>query len=128
MSGKRRVAPVLELLIDALEGQGSDDGRAAARTLRALGELAAVEVPGRGVFAAAERDEVFSAIERIANAHLGFARRRRAFTAATGRVADFELRDSIQVAATDVRCVSDRAYFLAGIAFGVTLTRLSSPW
>ena len=117
-----RVAPVLELLIDSLDGQGSENARAAARSLRALSELAAVEVPGHGVFSAAERDEVFSAIDRIANAHLDFARARRAFTAATERVTDFELRDEIQVKATEVRTVSDRAYFLAGIAFGMTLT------
>ena len=121
-----RVAPVLELLIDSLDGQGSEDARAAARSLRALSELAAVEVPGHGVFSAAERDEVFSAIERIANAHLDFARPRRAFAAATGRVADFELRDEIQVRATEVRSVSDRAYFLAGVAFGLTLARFAS--
>lgn len=46
MPGPRRMAPVLEPMLDSLEGQGSDDGHAAARTLRALGELAAVEVPG----------------------------------------------------------------------------------
>ena len=67
------------------------------------------------------QDEVFSAIDRIANAHLDVARPRRAFAAATGRVADLELRDEIQVRATEVRTVSDRAYFLAGIAFGITL-------
>jgi len=74
------------------------------------------------VFSAAERDEVFLAIERIANAHLDFARPRRAFSAATGRVADFELRDEIQMRATELRTVSDRAYFLAAIAFAATLT------
>ena len=121
-----RVAPVLELLIDSLDGQGSEDARAAARSLRALSELAAVEVPGHGVFSAAERDEVFSAIERIANAHLGFARARHAFATATERVADFATRDEIQVKATEVRAVSDRAYFLAGIAFGLTLARFAS--
>lgn len=126
MSGQGKVAPVLALLIDALEGQRNDDGRGAARALRALGVLAAVEVPGHGVFAAAERDDVFTAIEGIANAHLGFGGARRAFAAATRRVADAGVRDAIELSAHEMQSISDRTYFLAGIAFGVTLTRFGA--
>ena len=43
--------------------------RSGAGSDRTLGKLSAPEVPDHGVFATAERDKVFSTIERI----LGFA-------------------------------------------------------
>jgi hypothetical protein len=79
------------------------------KALRALGALAAVEVPRHGVFAAAERDELYSAIERVAIAHLRSAESRRSFTAATNWVTDLALRDRIQVTAIEQQIVSDRA-------------------
>lgn len=119
---------VLAALIASLEAQKNNDDRAAAKALRALAALAAVEVPRHGVFAPAERDELYSAIEGIAVAHLGLAESKRAFTAATNRVADLALRDRIQVTAIERQMVSDRVYFYAGLAFGVTVSRLASPW
>jgi hypothetical protein len=119
---------VLAVLIASLEAQKNDDDRGAAKALQALGALAAVEVPRHGVFAAAERDELFAAIERIAIAHLGFADSKRAFTVATNRVADLAVRDRIQVTAIERQIISDRAYFYAGLAFGVTVTRLGASW
>ena len=128
-SRKRRVRipGMLDTIVKALERQEIHNAAGAARALRAFGELAALEIPGRGVFAA-ERPELYQVIEDVADAHLGFSRPRREFSAATHMVSDAELRERIQVSANEAQAISDQAYFYAGLAFGVTLSRLGWPW
>ena len=128
-SRKRRVRipGMLDTIVEALERQEIHNAAGAARALRAFGELAALEIPGRGVFAA-ERPELYQTIEDVADAHLGFSRPRREFSAATHMVSDAELRERIQASANEAQSISDQAYFYAGLAFGVTLSRLGWPW
>lgn len=121
---KRRVAipAILEHLIQALQQQPVHEAAQSAGALRAFAELAAVQMPARGVFAADDPD-LYQPIELVANRYLGFVRPRRQFSAATAQVEDVELREKIQSTALEVQSVSDRAYFYAGLAFGVTLSR-----
>ena len=94
-----------------------------ARALRDLTSLAVRKVPARGIFDPSARgdDELFTAIEVIANRHLGRARARASWKAAMrGAQLEFATRDSLERAALSVQSVSDTAYFYAGLAFGLT--------
>jgi hypothetical protein len=94
-----------------------------ANALRDLGALAARKVPARGIFDPTSRGEqaLFTAIDVIANRHLGRARARSAWrTAVRGAHLDFDARDRIERAALQLQDVSDTAYFYAGLAFGLT--------
>jgi hypothetical protein len=116
------LAPSLELVVRALEEHYRENGlrRGEADALRALGELAASQVPTRGVFASSESD-LDMAIDRVATKHLGFKSPRKEFVGATAEVEAFALRDRIETSANHMRIVSDTAQFYAGLAFGVTL-------
>ena len=94
-----------------------------ARALRDLTSLAVRKVPARGIFDPSARgdDEVFTAIEVIANRHLGRTRARASWKAAVrGAQLEFATRDRLERAALSVQSVSDTAYFYAGLAFGLT--------
>lgn len=94
-----------------------------ARALRDLTSLAVRKVPARGIFDPSARgdDELFTAIEVIANRHLGRARARASWKAAMrGAQLEFATRDRLERAALSVQSVSDTAYFYAGLAFGLT--------
>jgi hypothetical protein len=94
-----------------------------ARALRDLTDLAVRKVPARGIFDPASRgdDELFTAIEVIANRHLGRTRARATWRAAVrGAGLEFEARDRIERAALQVQGISDVAYYYAGLAFGLT--------
>jgi hypothetical protein len=96
-------------------------GHAAA--LRDLTALAVRKVPARGIFDPSARgdDELFTAIEVIANRHLGRTRARASWKAAVrGAQLEFPARDRIERAALTAQAVSDTAYFYAGLAFGLT--------
>src|SRR5258708_5874615 len=82
---RARIPATLEAVIEALEQQQFHNAPGAAMALRAFGELAAVEIPGRGAFAA-DNPDIYKAIENVADAHLGFAKPRREFSKATGLV------------------------------------------
>lgn len=98
----------------------SSDRQCDAEALRALGDLALIQIPTRGVFAPDE-DHLYGAITRIADQHLGLAKSRREFYLATKAVEGFADRDAIESAHTYVLIDSDEAYFYTGLAFGVTL-------
>jgi len=93
-----------------------------ANALRELTALALHKVPSRGIFDPAVRGEedLFTAIESVAKAHLelGEARVawRRALEAGGGNL---EQRDALEQAAMQVQSVSDTAYFYTGLAFGL---------
>jgi hypothetical protein len=94
-----------------------------ARALRDLTSLAVRKVPARGIFDPSARgdDELFTAIEVIANRHLGRARARASWKAAVrGAQLEFATRDRVERAALTMQSVSDTAYFYAGLAFGLT--------
>ena len=97
--------------------------RGHARALRELTALAVRKVPARGIFDPAARNEqdLFTAIETIADCHLGRATARSAWKAAVrrGRL-DMAARDRIERTALELQGVSDTAYFYAGLAFGLT--------
>jgi hypothetical protein len=94
-----------------------------ASALRDLTALAVMKVPARGIFDPTSRGEqdLFAAIEAIANRHLGRTRARATWGAAVRRARlQLEARDRIERAALQVQGVSDTAYFYAGLAFGLT--------
>jgi hypothetical protein len=94
-----------------------------AGALRDLTALAVRKVPARGIFDPTARGEeaLFTAIDAIANRHLGRTRARAAWGTAVRRARlQLETRDRIERAALQVQSVSDTAYFYAGLAFGLT--------
>jgi hypothetical protein len=96
--------------------------RGHASALRELIALAYVKVPSRGVYDPAWRGEheLFTAIETVANRHLGLARARAGWRSALRHQGvEASIRDEIERAALEVQTVSDTAYFYAGLAFGV---------
>jgi hypothetical protein len=97
--------------------------RGHAGALRDLTALAIRKVPARGIFDPTTRDEqdLFRAIETIADRHLGRAPARAAWKTAVRR-GDLPLdaRDRIERAALQAQAVSDTAYFYTGLAFGLT--------
>ena len=120
--GAGALAPLLSLLIEVLERSGAG-ASSEAKALKALGELAVVEIPKKGVFAPAD-EQTCRLVERIAAKHLGLKKPRRAFFRATAAVKPFERRDEIESTANHFRTVSEQAYFFTGLAFGVTLADL----
>jgi hypothetical protein len=91
--------------------------------LRALTALAVSKVPARGIFDPASRNEqeLFTAIEVIANRHLGRRQARAAWRSAIRRAnLELDVRDRIERAVLQAQSVSDTAYFYAGLAFGLT--------
>ena len=97
--------------------------RGHAQALRDLTALAVRKVPARGIFDPTARGEqdLFRAIETVADRHLGRTPARAAWKAAVrgGRL-DLGARDRIERAALQVQGVSDTAYFYTGLAFGLT--------
>jgi len=97
--------------------------RGHAQALRELTALAVQKVPARGIFDPAARGEedLFKAIEKVADRHLGRGPARAAWKRAMrrGRL-DLETRDGIERAALQVQGASDSVYFYTGLAFGLT--------
>jgi hypothetical protein len=94
-----------------------------ARALRDFTALAVRKVPARGIFdpTCGGDQELFTAIEVIADRHLGRKRARAEWKSAIRRAnLDLDARDRIERAALQVQGVSDTAYFYAGLAFGLT--------
>lgn len=104
--------------------------RGHADALRELTVLALRKVPARGIFDPAARGEqdVFTAIESVARAHLELTRARSAWRTAVNRAGlPLEQRDRIERAALQVQTVSDTAYFYAGLAFGLASVWIHRP-
>jgi hypothetical protein len=97
--------------------------RGHAEALRDLTALAVRKAPARGIFDPTVRGEedLFKAIETIADRHLGRIPARAAWQSAVrrGRL-DLDARDRIERAALQVQTVSDTVHFYAGLAFGLT--------
>lgn len=116
--------PHLQLLIVAAERE-CPAGHAGA--LRELLSLAVTKVPARGILDPTSRGEqdLFAAIDAIANRHLGMDAARSAWRRAVRDTAlEFEARDRLESAAQRVQCVSDIAYFYTGLTFGLTFVSL----
>lgn len=100
-------------------------GHAAA--LLDLMALAFRKVPARGLFDPAARgdDELFAAIESVAQAHLEMDAARGAWRAALADAGlALQVRDEVERAALEVQTVSDTVYFYAGLAFGLASAHL----
>ena len=110
--------PLLDRLIYAARKHGDRD-RAAA--LGALGQLAVVALPCHGVFAPADEEALYSAIEGVAARHLQFARIRKRRRTALEAITSIEKRDAVETACSEFQSVSDSVYFYAGLAFGIVL-------
>ena len=121
-----RLPPLLDRLIDA---EARHHRRSSAAAVRAFGELALVTIPTRGVFAPAHQEDLYKAIEQVASEHLGLDKTRDEIKKALKAVAQFDERDAIETAYNGFRDVSERAYFFAGLAFGVTIAGIGeSSW
>lgn len=111
--------PTLRYLVRAAE---LECPRGHSEALLELIALALTKVPARGIFDPAARgeDELFGAIESVAQAHLELPGARAAWRRAL-KGADLSLdeRDEIERAAQQVQGVSETAYFYAGLAFGL---------
>jgi hypothetical protein len=122
MSRRRKKAPgspLLDLLVDSLAQDPTQDRSSDAAALRAYGELALVQVPLRGVFPPQD-EELDDAIDEIATQFLGFGKASHAFAEALTLLNPIQ-RNEVDEAVTALRIVSDKAYFYAGVAFGATL-------
>jgi hypothetical protein len=116
--------PSVRRLIEAAQIE-CPPGHAAA--VRDLTRLALNKVPARGVFDPAARgeQELFAAIEAVANTHLELAEARTAWRSAMAAATlDLEHKDDIERAALQVQSVSETAYFYAGLAFGLAYLSL----
>jgi hypothetical protein len=121
-----RLPPLLERLIQGAEQRGETE-RASA--LSALGQLALVAIPRDGVFAPADDEGLYVAIENVARKHCGYRELRQAVKVALEPITDFDHREAIENAYNRSDAASDRVYFYAGLAFGVTLARFGdSSW
>jgi hypothetical protein len=88
------ISPLLVFIAEALDEQQKERPRE-GEALRALGELARVEVFARGVLAPSE-DALYQAIERIATTYLGLGKARKALGDALTAVEPFNKQDEIQ--------------------------------
>jgi hypothetical protein len=116
--------PHLQLLIVAA-GRECPVGHASA--LRELLSLAVTKVPARGIFDPTSRGEqdLFAAIDAIANRHLGMDAARAAWRRAVRDSGlELEARDRLEGAAQRVQGVSDTAYFYTGLTFGLAYASL----
>ena len=117
------------LLARLAQAKYLDGDKESAMALRALGHLALVTIPTRGVFAPADEDDLFQAIDDVARNHLGLNALRDEIKKSVGAVADFNRRDAIETAYNAFRTASDRVYFYTGLAFGVTIAGFGdSSW
>src|SRR5262249_44924735 len=96
----------------------------AAGALRELGNLALWALPIHGVFIPND-ERIAVIIERVATRHLGLAKASREFLKALENVEAFDRRDGIESAHNQIRSVTEEAYFYAGLAFGITMTKVS---
>ena len=118
------IPPALVRLIQAAERAGKDadrrELRAAAEGLREYGALAVWVLPVHGLFVP-NAEQGSGLIEQVAKRHFGLAKARNELRQALKVVEQFEKREPIESAITQVHAASDAAYFYAGVAFGVTL-------
>lgn len=115
-------SPNLARVIAAANHQATLDPvrfRGHARTLAELFQLAALMTPARGVLAPSE--EVCKDIDRIAQRHLRRDKAEREFLAALDSISRIEQRDAIDVAHVLMVDITERAYYYAGLASGITL-------
>lgn len=95
-------------------------GQAAA--IRELIALALAKVPSRGIFDPTTRgeDELFGAIDAVAEAYLELRQARTSWRAALRRSGlALPDRDRVEGAAHQVQGVYDTAYYYTGLAFGL---------
>lgn len=119
------ISPLLILIANALDALPREDRPREGEAVRALGALARIYVPARGVLAPTE-DALYNAIDQIAMRHLDLAVPRKALGTALVSVEPYTKRDEIEAAVSHLSAVLDVAYFNAGLAFGITFADLRS--
>ena len=125
-----RLPPLLVCLIHAAKQAPYEPagriGHDAALTDLALWAL--VRVPSEGALAP-DGSHALTTIQNIATRHLQFDEARKALKEALAVIEPFQTRDAIESAYNHMQSVSDRAYYYAGLACGITLMHLdSSRW
>jgi hypothetical protein len=111
--------PALRALIESAD-QECPAGHAQA--LRVLMALALRKTPSRGVFDPAVRGEedLFAAIENVAQRYLDLPEARKAWNkAARAAALTTDQREDLEQAVLQLQMASDSAYFYAGLAFGL---------
>lgn len=106
-------------LYDLVDRTGHD------AALRELGQWALVYVPSRGVLAPFE-DTAYTVIRTIAVRHLQYKSAEAAFHKALRSIESIELRSDMENAQNWLQSASDRAYYYAGLACGITLADMAT--
>jgi hypothetical protein len=118
-----RIAPLLALLAEALEAGTDSSWAGNPAALVALGQLARLHIPVRGVLPLTD-DQLFNAIDVVGAKHFDLAAVRTAVDSALRQVEPFSSRDEIEVAVDHLCAVLNVTYFHAGLAFGITFSDL----
>lgn len=116
------------LLVDVTRDAARECPPGHAQALRALGALAILKVPSRGILWApgdAVEEELYSAIRLVAERYLGAAKKnpawRRALDAIDAKTT-FEELNAVEGAYLHANWISQTAHYYAGVAFGVTFS------
>src|SRR5688500_11142907 len=111
-----RISPLLALLQGALDARASDNGHQDGAALVALGKLARVRIPLRGVLPMSD-DQLFDAIDDVGMRHFDLEPIKQAVDRALSQIEPASSRDEIEVAIDHLCAVLNILYFDAGLAF-----------
>jgi hypothetical protein len=117
------LSPLLALVVEVHNARTQRGQPREGEALRALAQLARVEIVTRGVLSPSE-DGLQRVIDEIARAHLGLESATDELNEALGAVEALAVRDRVEIAMDQVRGIAEIAYFNAGFAFGVTFAEL----
>lgn len=115
------VSPTLARVIRAVARQASLDPvrfHGEAQALAELGQLAALTAPAHGVLAPSE--DVCRDIDRIAQRYLRRSQAEQNLRLALDSISGVEHRDALDVAHVLLVDITERAYYYAGLAFGIS--------
>lgn len=122
-SGNGDLAPSLQWILEAVkarERRGPRPGRRGeALALKRLSRIAALAIPEHGVLMPVD-DDLSHAIERATRRPLDAGRGRRMLNQSLRKVRTFAMRDAIEAAHSRVVMDTARAYYYAGLAWGIT--------
>jgi hypothetical protein len=128
MSRRPNVLSAPGLLVEVARDAARECPPGHAQALRALGSLAIVKVPSRGILWApgdAVEEDLYSGIRLVAERYLGAAKANAAWRRALDAIdakTTFEELNAVEGAVLHANWLSQTAHFYAGVAFGVTFT------
>jgi hypothetical protein len=114
---------IVKAALDSERFDPGNDRTGHADALVEFGHLAGTAVPARGALAPID-NELYTAFDEVAAAHLGLAEDTATLDAALKGLEALPMREPISAAANALRTTSDVAYFYGGLAFGITLACL----